>query len=357
LQGLKLEVMLKFKPHLLLAALLLGLGYLLLNQLNSKGQALHLINHSVAISTGQVGATASHNFSFDYPSTSVVGSIVLLYCDSGALLSMPCNAPAGLDASGASLVAQSGNTGFIIDTINSTPNKIILTRTPQAGATVSSTYNFNNIVNPTTANETTYIRIATYPTIDGTGPDNDDGAVAFAVVNPFEVGAFVPPFIKLCVGITVAGDCSSESGSGINLGTLSTGGPKYGTSQFAVGTNSFTGYNIFTLGTTMTSGNNIIPAINPPGISRAGISQFGMNLRANTNPAVGQDPQGVGTGFAQAGYNTPNAFKFQNGDNIASSSLTTDFNKMTASYVVNINSGQPSGFYATTITYLAVGQF
>jgi hypothetical protein len=346
--------MLKHKYALLL---LVAFASLLASLWPSRSHALHLTNHSVKISTGLVGATASHDFQFTYPSTSVVGSVVLLYCDGGALLPMPCNAPAGLDATGAILASQTGNTGFVIDTVNSTANKIVLTRAPIAGVNTLSTYNFNNIINPSTANATTYVRIATYPTIDGTGADNDDGAVAFATVSPFEVGAFVPPFIKLCVGITVANDCSSTSGSGIDLGVLSTGGPKFGSSQFAVGTNSFTGYNIFTLGTTMTSGNNAIAAMSTADISRPGTSQFGLNLRANTSPAVGQDPQGVGTGTPQPGYNAPNIFKFQNGDNIASSNLTTDFNKMTSSYIVNIDSGQPSGFYATTITYLAVGQF
>jgi hypothetical protein len=346
--------MLKLKIALLV---LLPVTCLLLIQAQSKSQALHLSNHSVKISTAQIGATASHDFQFTYPSTSVVGSIVLLYCDGGALLPMPCNAPAGMDASSAALAAQTGNIGFTIDTVNSTANKIVLTRAPVAGVSTLSTYNFDNIINPTTANVTTYVRIATYPTTDGTGPDNDEGAVAFAAVSPFEVGAFVPPFIKLCVGITVANDCSSASGSGIDLGILSTSGPKFGTSQFAVGTNSFTGYNIFTLGTTMTSGNNAIAGMSTADISRPGTNQFGLNLRANTSPAVGADPQGVGTGFPQSGYNSPNIFKFQNGDNIASSNLATDFNKMTTSYIVNINSGQPSGIYATTITYLAVGQF
>jgi hypothetical protein len=346
--------MLKSKKALLV---LLPIMCLLVTQLPSKSQALHLQNHSVSISTAIINSTASHNFQFTYPSTSVVGSVILLYCDGGALLPMPCNPPAGLDASGAVLASQSGNSGFVIDTVNSTANKIVLTRAPAAGIVTASTYNFNNIVNPSTANATTYVRIATYPSTDGTGTNNDDGAVAFATVSPFQIGAFVPPFIKLCVGITVASDCSSASGNSINLGILSTKGTKFATSQFAAGTNSFSGYNIFTLGNTMTSGNHIIPAINPAGTSRAGTSQFGINLRANTSPAVGADPQGVGTATPQAAYNTPNIFKFQNGDNIAQSPLTTDFNKMTASYVVNINSDQNPGFYATTITYLAVGQF
>jgi hypothetical protein len=350
--------MLRFTiPQKTLLAVLLTIAILLLYQFPSKSQALHIQNHSVTVSTAIINATASHNFQFTYPSASAVGSVVLLYCDGGALLSMPCNAPAGLDVSGASLISQTGNTGFIIDTINSTANKIVLTRAPSAGAVVASTYDFNNIINPSTPNETTYIRIATYPTIDGTGPNNDDGAVAFAAVSPFEVGAFVPPFIKLCVGITVALDCSSMSGDSINLGVLSTGATKYATSEFAAGTNSITGYNVFTLGTTMTSGNNIIAAANPAATSKTGVSQFGLNLKANTGPPVGAEPQGPGTAAVQTGYNTANIFKFVNGDNVAQAIKPSDFNKMTASYIVNINSAQPSGIYATTITYLAVGQF
>jgi hypothetical protein len=349
-----LKVMLKHKKALL--ALLL-VTCLVVSQLPLKSQALHLQNHSVKISTAQINATASHNFTFDYPSASVVGSVVLQYCDAGALLPMPCNAPAGLDLTGAVLVSQSGNIGFSIDVASSTVNKIVLTRAPIAGAAVTSTYNFDNIVNPSTPNATTYVRISTYSTIDGTGPDNDDGAVAFATVSPFEVGAFVPPFLKLCVGIVVSNDCSSIAGDSIDLGNLSTSGPKFGTSQFSVGTNSAMGYNIFTLGTTMTSGNNAVSAINPSGVSRPGTSQFGLNLRANTNPAVGADPQGAGTGAPQTDYGTSNLFKYQNGDNIASSSLPTDFSKMTVSYLVNINSAQPPGVYATTVTYLGVADF
>jgi hypothetical protein len=322
-----------------------------------KSHALHLQNHSVQVSTAIIGATASHDFQFTYPSTSNVGSIIFWYCDGGALLPMACNAPTGLNLSGASLASQTGNTGFSIDAVHSTANKIVLTRAASAGTTVASTYNFNNIVNPTTANATTYVRIATYPTTDATGPDNDDGAVAFATISPFQIGAFVPPFIKLCVGITVAQDCSTASGNSIDLGILATNVTKAATSEFAAGTNSISGYNIFTLGNTMTSGNNTIPAMNLATTSKTGASQFGLNLRANTNPAVGADIQGPGTATVQAGYNSSNTFKFQNGDVIAQTIKPSDFNKMTASYIVNISPVQASGVYATTITYLAVGEF
>jgi hypothetical protein len=325
--------------------------------LSGKSQALHLQNHSIKVSSALVGAVVNHDFQFVYPSTAVVGSVVLQYCDSGALLSMPCNAPAGLNVSGAVLVAQSGNINFSIDGVNSTSNKVVLTRAPVAGLNVLSTYSFSNITNPSTANATTYVRISTYPTTDATGTQNDEGAVAFATVNPFDVNAFVPPFLKLCVGINVTNDCSSVSGDNLNLGVLSDKATKHGTSEFSAGTNSPTGYNIYALGTTMTSGNNIIPAINPANISRSGSSQFGINLRANTAPSVGRDPQGIGTAAPLAGYNSPNLFSFRNGDNIAGSSLSTDFSKMTVSYVVNIGSDQPPGIYSTTITYMGVAGF
>jgi hypothetical protein len=333
------------------ACCLLGL------QLEARGKALHLQNHSVKVSTSIISAVANYDFTFTYPSAGVVGSVVFQYCDSGALIDMPCNAPAGLDTSSASLVSQTGNVGFSIDTLNSTANKIVLTRVPAAAATIPSAYSFDNITNPSTPNATTYVRITTYASMDGTGPNTDDGAVAFATVSPFEVSAVVPPYLKLCVGIVVTDNCSTVSGDNLDLGVLSATSSKFGTSEFSAGTNSFTGYNIYTLGTTMTSGNNIIPAINPAGSSQAGISQFGLNLRANTKPPVGEDPQGAGTGAPIAGYNTSNIFKFQNGENIVSSSSSTDFSKMTVSYVVNINNNQPPGIYSTTVTYLAVGNF
>jgi hypothetical protein len=350
--------MLKFaKPHIVLTAIVATLCAVVVNQLASTSQAVHLTNHSVRVSSALINATVSHNFQFIYPSTNNVGSIVFEYCSNGALTILPCTTPAGLNTSGAILASQTGNTGFTIDGTNTTSSKIVLTRASAPAASILSTYNFNNIVNPSSANSTTYVRITTYPTIDGSGAYNDDGGVAFATVNPFQIGAFVPPFIKLCVGITVAADCSSVSGSSIDLGILSTSSTRYGTSEFSAGTNSITGYNIFALGTTMTSGNNVIAAINPASTSKVGANQFGFNLRANTSPSLGQDPQGGGTASPQAGYNTPNTFKFQNGENIVSATQPTDFSKMTASYIVNIGSDRPPGVYATTITYLAVGQF
>ncbi|MBI2285583.1 hypothetical protein HYU82_02060, partial [Candidatus Saccharibacteria bacterium] len=204
---------------------------------------------------------------------------------------------------------------------------------------------------------TEFVRITTYASADGSGSFTDNGTVAFATLSPFSVGANVPPFLQICVAITVAPDCSTTSGDRINLGTLSSNSVKAGTTQFAVGTNSISGYTVFAEGTTMTSGNNTIAALSSPTPSFPGNNQFGVNLRDNSIPNVGSDPFGSGSGTPTAGYNTVNQFKYVSGDAIAQSTLPSDYNRMTVSYIVNISSSQPPGVYASTFTYLATATF
>lgn len=262
-----------------------------------------------------------------------------------------------MDVSGANLTGQAGNIGFSIDGANTTANRIVLTRAPLPGAIAHSTYSFGNIINPSLASPSTYIKISTHASTDGSGPNIDTGAVAFAVQEIFNIGAFVPPFLQLCVAITVAPDCSAMSGDSIDLGILSSQRANTGQSQFATATNDLNGYTLFALGNTMTSGNNIIQPLSNPTASFPGTPQFGINLRGNLLPAVGQDPVGLGTGLPTANYNIPNRFVYNSGDMIASSPLTTNYNRMTVSYLVNIPASQPAGVYATTITYVATVQF
>jgi len=233
----------------------------------------------------------------------------------------------------------------------------VLSRPTAPGNLLPSTYQFDNVINPSTPGQSVFVRIWTHTAMDGSGPKIDGGAAAFAVQSIFNVGAFVPPFVRLCVGITVAPDCSTMSGDGIDLGTLSAARASFGQSQFAAATNSLNGYAVYSLGTTMTSGNNIIPALSAPAASFPGTGQFGLNLRANLVPAVGQDPVGLGTGLPSANYDIPNRFMFSDGDNITSSSLPSDYNRMTVSYIVNVPSKQAPGIYTTTVTYLAIVQF
>src|SRR5437870_468948 len=70
---------------------------------------------------------------------------------------------------------------------------------------------------------------------------------------PLATSAEISPFLALCVGVTIAADCSTTEGTSVVLGNLSSAAAKAGTSQFAAQTNDFNGYSVAVLGTTMTS--------------------------------------------------------------------------------------------------------
>jgi hypothetical protein len=311
----------------------------------------------VTASSAQISVQARHDFKFTFATAGNIGSVVFLYCDNGALLSFPCNAPPGLDVSSASLSSQTGNVGFSIDSADTTTNKLVISRASTPSAQVASTYDFSNITNPSTPGNTEFIRITTYASTDGSGAYTDNGTVAFSTVNPFDINTFVPPFLSLCVGLTVVTNCSNASGNLVELGVLSPVHANADTSQFSAGTNSVSGYNIYVLGNTMTSGNNAISNLVVPSGSTPGTSQFGINLRANSNPAVGQNPNGPGTAAPTGNYNSTNLFTFNPGDNIAAVNKPSDYRRMTVSYLVNVSGGQPPGYYNTTLTYLATADF
>lgn len=319
--------------------------------------AQDLINRSVLITSSVPSAQTTETVNMTMATATNLGSIVFQYCTDPGRAGDPCSAPVGLGLSSVILTQQNGNTGFTIDSVDSTANKIVITRPVSPALLVPSTYVFSPITNPSSINQTTYVRISTYASTNGTGPLTDKGAVAFSTTQTFSVGAFIPPFVELCVGVTVAPDCSSTKGDSIDLGILSSQSTSTATSQYAAGTNDVDGYNTYLLGSTMTSGNNVIPSVSVPTPNRPSTSEFGLNLRRNNGPAIGADPTGAGTAVPAADYNSPDLFSFKTGSLISSSLLSTDFNRMTVSYVVNVNSGQAAGVYNTTLTYLATVDF
>jgi hypothetical protein len=338
--------------------LLSGLIFLSMILTNPRQSGADVIqNRSIKVQSAVASDVTTHSFQLTLPTTNNVGSIVFEYCSNSPLVYFSCTAPTGFDINSAVLASQSGNVGFSLDNADTTNNKIVLTRPVAPGLTVPSGYVFNNVTNPSTPGQTVFIRIATYASTDGSGSQIDLGAVAFSVTSQFEIGAYVPPFLKLCVGITVSPDCTSQIGDSLDLGVLSSNAVRSGQSQFSTATNDPNGYVIFALGTTMTSGNNTIPSLNNLAASFPGTGQFGINLRANLIPAVGQDPIGIGTGSPTPNYNVPNHYIFNSGDSITTSNLPSDYNRMTVSYITNVPSKQPPGIYSTTVTYVAVVQF
>jgi hypothetical protein len=122
-------------------------------------------------------------------------------------------------------------------------------------------------------------------------------------------------------------------------------------------TNANGGYVLTVNGTTMLSGVNSIPALTANDVSRPGTSQFGMNLRKNTDPNVGADPTGSGVATISPNYAIQNRYRFVSGEQIASSTTSDNYRKYTVTYLVNIANGQAPGIYVSTLTYVALATF
>ncbi len=337
--------------HVLIALLLSLVPFLL----PAKAYADQLAARSVAIGSSAPSAVTTHNYTFTLASLSPVGSMEFEYCTNSPLSGESCDAPAGLSVSGAILQSQSGETGFVVSP-DSSANRIVLSRVPVSTLAIPVSYNFANITNQNTPSSPVYVRIATFFSTDGSGARTDTGAVAYSTANPVYVNGYVPPYLTFCVGVVVALNCANFNGTLINFGELSVNQPRSMSSQFSVATNDPGGYSTTLSGTTMTAGNNTIPSLNSPQASQPGNSQFGMNLRSNSNPSIGAEPIGIGSGVIANGFNTPDRYYFNN-QVIVSSPIPSDFNIFTISYLVNIGASQRPGIYATTLTYIASAAF
>jgi hypothetical protein len=316
-----------------------------------------LSSRKITVADSSPSVLTSHRFNFTLPTITPLGSIKFEYCVNNPFVGTTCTPPAGLDLTGAVLSGQTGETGFSIDA-SSTANTLVITRAAVVPSAIPVSYTFSNLINPNTTNQTVYVRISTYATTDASGPTTDEGAVVFSTASGVTVAGFVPPYLTFCTGVTVAVDCSSSNGSQLNFGSLSTSQPRFLSSEFSGATNDPGGFSTSVTGITMTSGSHIIPALATAQASQPGVSQFGMNLRANSAPPVGSEPLGFGisNSVAQAPFNTQNLFVFKN-QIITSSPLPTNFTKFTASYIVNISPAQQPGIYTTTLTYIAVAAF
>lgn len=317
-----------------------------------------LQERSLLMYSSNPGATTSYKVSFGYLSPSAVGSIDMLFCND-PIPYMPCVTPTGLDVSGAVLSEQSGETGFSI--LTKTTNHIVLSRAPTAPlASGLSSYTLSNIDNPTDSTQAFSIRLRTHTTTDATGAQVDVGSVRGQVTNDgIEIQTQVPPQLIFCFARQVDNYClGSDDTYYTDMGQLGADSTLTAQSQMAVGTNATAGFVITASGTPLAAGTNVIDSLDSPTESKKGTNQFGINLVANNDPTVGEDPEGI---FANAvpapDYSQPNKYKFVSGDAIAYSPNVSLMRKFTVSYIVNSSEDLRAGVYTTTITYLASGRF
>lgn len=323
----------------------------------SFAQTPYTPRRSDKLSTSVVSAVATHVIGFGINNnTTPLGSIKLEFCSNSPIPEEVCNFPTGFDASAAVLGSQSGETGFIIGP-GSNANTLILTRAPSIPFQGDSSYILDNVANPSSVGSY-YLRIQTFSSIDATGSAIEQGGTVFAIVGGFDINTEVPPYIRFCAAVTIGNlDCSTATSFFIDFGELRTSQTAKASSEFLAATNAEFGYTVTVSGTTLTSGINPIPALVVPTGSTTGASQFGINLKANGNPAIGSEPSGPGSGSINAGYNIPNQFKYQSGDTLVSVPNSSDNRKYTVSYMANISSGQPAGYYTTTLSFICLANF
>lgn len=337
--------------NVLLIALLLIAGLLHLE----TAYGAQLPDRSIEISSSTAGSVASYTTKFTIPQSETLGSVRIEFCSESPLIGQPCTLPPGMSIGAISLNSQSGGAGMSI--LSSSGTTILLTRVPGTIGPVTFSFTFDNVTNPS-ATGSFFGRIQTYASTDGSGPNNDFGGIAMDINDSLQISTTVPPYLYFCVGISVTGvDCSTVSGNYIDFGTFSPASTSIAQTQMVASTNADNGYTILVSGTTLTSGNNIIQNLATPDLSRPGVSQFGINLVANSDPQVGQAPFGIGTGQPANGYKTANAYKFVNGDIVATATQPDNPRRYTTSYITNISKTQAPGIYVTTLTYVATGGF
>ena len=313
---------------------------------------------SLTMDSATPGATTNYTVSLKFMTPAAVGSVDMLFCND-PIPYMPCDPPAGLDVSSAVLSNETGEADFSIFT--QTSNHIILSRLPSviaAGGSMSS-YTFSNVKNPTDTNQPFSIRLKSLASTDGTGTQIDFGSVRGQVTNVIQLETQVPPMLIFCVAEQVEDNCTGTNDTYYtDMGTLDPTSTLVAHSQMAVGTNASGGFAITANGNPLSAGTHVIDSPTIPTESAPGTNQFGINLVANTAPAIGSDPEGpFANAVASANYGETNKYMYVPGDVVAYSPNVSLMRKFTVSYILNASPTLHAGVYTTTINYIASGRF
>jgi hypothetical protein len=337
---------------IVVVALLLIAGVLL----NFVANAEQLTSRSIQIADARPAVSTEYRMQFTRPNANIIGSIELEICSNDPFPGLPCTAPNGFSFNASNIINQIGVTGFIKHP-TSTSNKFIFSRTPSLENAGILSVTLGSVVNPNQAGGY-FARIRTFASDDATGASTDQGGLAISINPPFNVSTEVPPKLYFCVGVTIPGyDCLNAIGNYVDFGELLSTQANARTSQFVIATNADFGYVVYINGTQPTSGNNIIPALSILTPSNPNTGQYGINLRANNNPVIGQDPVGPTAWAITADYNVINRYKFVSGNAIVLNNTTSNYMKYTVSYIINVNRNQPPGFYTSTLIYVATATF
>lgn len=353
-----------------------------------------IAGNAVSAGAGGNGEKAKHTISFDIGETGNVGSILLMYCTT-PIAGTTCTTPTGLStntidsATGFNTQTGFSTNNFSVDTTTSNPtgcnggsagsreNCIMINRGAAASETAGTdiTIGFGGtsgeyVTNPTTDNETFFIRIQTYSTTTYTTP-RDKGTVASSTAQQVDITAKVQEKLNFSVSTTynapdgTCSDFTTSSGAlalGDANGVLDSGTQYDAHSWFRISTNSVLGAKVFYSGDTLKDGANDINALSSEVTTAAGSEQFGLALNS------GEAGHSFTHLVSNVNYNEGNGALGTAKFNYATTSTATPV-EIAASpdivacdtgavrYIGNIATNTPAGVYTTTVTYIAVPTF
>ncbi len=306
-----------------------------------------LANHTIQFVT-PTGISAGQNFTLTFDSDFTMGSFAVANVDMATattcggsfsdktLAASPSGATWGVAQSGQVITITSGT-----DTVTAThcvQIEIGANATSGGAGTIQ-------ITNPSGAQTATLVLA---------GSISDSGSLGIPIVasggDQVSVTATVDSTISFAV-----------TDSTIGFGTLSSSGARWATGDtlgngsatsahdITAATNAASGYTIYVLGATLTSGLNTITEIGGSATaSSVGSEQFGLKVSAAGGSGAAVAP------YASANY-AYNATTTQ--DDIATSAVPSTTTTYSITYIANISATTEPGSYATTLTYTATGLF
>lgn len=331
------------------AGLILALLAVLVNLPKEEAKAAALTSVSDTLSRTAISpATAQHTIKFTTPTGVTAGqTIVINFTDAWTI---PTTFAAS-DFSGTNITVvgvcsgASNNASFTSSNTAGSKNvTFTMCASNSIAAATAVTINIGisatKITNPATA--------GTYAiTINGTMADSGSTSVVITGNDQVAVSGTVGQTISFSMATTT-----------LSLGTLSTSAVQSNSHNFIFSTNGTSGMTVTVSGATLTSGGNTIAACATGCTSTTGTAQFGVNLVANTTPAVGAACSGTTPiGAAATNYSTANTFRFVTGETVASSTGAINNTTCVVSYIANIAGTTPAGTYSTTLTYVATANF
>lgn len=204
------------------------------------------------------------------------------------------------------------------------------------------------ITNPGTA------QTATLDVSVNAGADTGTAGIAIVDTNfdQVSVTANVDPTISFAISDTTIGfgTLSSSAARYATGDTNGTGVADTAAHNLTVSTNATSGYTVYVLGATLTSGGNTINAIGGSATtSSVGTEQFGINVSASGGSGTASAPYATASNYAYNATSTQ--------DDIASSTGPSTTTTFSIAYLANILATTEAGSYTTTLTYTATGSF